>query len=64
MVSCDQLRHTMATQMLNADADLMTAQDLLGRPSSEQPGATAECPIRKYDGIITRRSMRFSNAAD
>jgi site-specific recombinase XerD len=29
-VSCHQLRHTMATQMLNADADLVTIQDLLG----------------------------------
>jgi len=29
-VSCHHLRHTMATQMLNADADLVTIQDLLG----------------------------------
>ena len=29
-VSSHQLRHTMATQMLNADADLVTIQDLLG----------------------------------
>jgi site-specific recombinase XerD len=28
--SCHQLRHTMATQMLNADADLCTIQDILG----------------------------------
>ena len=29
-ISCHHLRHTMATQMLNADTDLSTIQDLLG----------------------------------
>jgi site-specific recombinase XerD len=29
-ITCHQLRHTMATQLLNADAQLSTIQDLLG----------------------------------
>ena len=29
-VSCHRLRHTMATQLLNADANIATIQDLLG----------------------------------
>ena len=29
-ISCHHLRHTMAMQLLNADADFVTIQDLLG----------------------------------
>jgi site-specific recombinase XerD len=30
MVSCHQLRQAMATQMINADAPIVSIQDLLG----------------------------------
>jgi site-specific recombinase XerD len=40
-VSCHSLRHTWADQMLNADAELETVQDLLGH------NATADCPTRR-----------------
>ena len=29
-VTCHRLRHTMATQLLNADADLVSIQEILG----------------------------------
>ena len=49
-VSCHQLRHTMATQMLNADAELETIQDLLGHNGIN----TTE----RYCSVSNRKVMR------
>lgn len=46
-VSCHQLRHTMATQLLNADADLVTLQDLLGHTMIKTTQIYAKVSNRK-----------------
>jgi len=63
-VSCHQLRHTMATQLLNADADLVTIQDLLGH--SRIKTTQRYCQVsnlkvqRDYHKAITRVMERHA----
>lgn len=48
--SCHQLRHTMATQLLNADADIVTIQDLLGH--------TRIKTTQRYSQVSNRKVQR------
>ena len=67
-VSCHHLRHTMATQLLNADADLVTIQDLLGHSKI----TTTQCYCRvsnlkvqrdyyKAINVVLQRTLPISN---
>jgi site-specific recombinase XerD len=49
-VSCHQLRHTMATQLLNADADIVTIQELLGH--------TRIKTTKRYSQVSNRKVQR------
>jgi len=49
-VSCHQLRHTMATQLLNADADIVTIQQLLGH--------TRIKTTKRYSQVSNRKVQR------
>jgi len=53
-ISCHHLRHTMATQMLNADADLSPSRISWGTILSERPSGTVGYQILKYRGITTK----------
>jgi site-specific recombinase XerD len=64
-VCCHRLRHTMATQMLNADSDLVTIQDLLGHnwiTTTERYTRVSNAKVRrtyfKAMEVVLRRSAR------
>ncbi len=49
-VSCHRLRHTMATQLLNADADLVSIQDILGHSGIRT--------TQRYSKLSNRKAQR------
>ena len=56
-VSCHHLSHTMATQLLNADADLVTIQDLLGHSKI----TTTQCYCRVSNLKVQRDYYKAIN---
>ncbi len=64
-VSCHRLRHTMATQMLNADAAMVTIQDLLGHAriaTTERYSKVSNIKVQrdyhKAMNVVTDKSLK------
>ena len=68
-ISCHHLRHTMATQLLNADAQVESIQDLLGHnwiTTTERYCKVSNMKVKRdyfnaMGKILKRRSQRSSN---
>lgn len=70
-VSCHRLRHTMATQMLNADAKMVTIQDLLGHARiatterySKVSNLTVQRDYHKTMNIVTDENLKGGIVGD
>ena len=70
-VSCHRLRHTMATQMLNADAKMVTIQDLLGHARiatterySKVSNLTVQRDYHKTMNIVTDENLKGGLVGD
>jgi len=68
-ISCHHMRHTMATQMLNADAEVASIQDLLGHnwiSTTERYCKVSNMKVKRdyfnaMDKILKRSTQRSSN---
>lgn len=71
-VSCHRLRHTMATQLLNADADLVSIQDILGHSGVRTTQRYSKLSNRKaqrdyfkaMDTVMERTSIQSEGQGD